>query len=172
VPYLDEDLVGRIRDWITAADAFLFGRGTYTMFAGHWPLVTDPDDPIAARLNGQPKYVVSTTLQQVDWAHSTVLRGDVVEEVTKVKAQPGNELQLHGSATLLRTLMQHDLVDEYRLFIHPIVLGNGNRLFEPGTTPTAMDLVDIKTTSRGVAIHVYRPAGEPHYGAVAPGATV
>ncbi|GLL05942.1 dihydrofolate reductase family protein [Dactylosporangium matsuzakiense] len=172
VPYLDQDLVGMIGDWITAADAFLFGRGTYTMFAGHWPLVTDPDDPIAARLNGQPKYVVSTTLQQVGWAHSTVLRGDVAEEVAKVKEQTGNELQLHGSATLLRTLMQHGLVDEYRLFVHPVVLGNGNRLFEPGTTPTAMDLVDIKTTSRGVAVQVYRPAGEPHYGAVAPGASV
>ena len=98
--------------------------------------------------------------------------GDVVEEVTRLKEQPGNELQVHGSATLIRTLMQHNLIDAYRLFIHPVVLGNGKRLFTIGTTPTALKLVDTKTTSRGVVVHVYEPSGKPEYGVVARGARV
>lgn len=165
VPYLDDDL-GRIAaDWIAAADAFLFGRKTYELFNGHWSRITDPADVLAARLNGQPKYVVSSRLDRLDWQHSTLLRGDVFEGVAKLKRQPGNELQIHGSGTLIQTLMQRELIDEYRLFIHPVVLGNGNRLFGPGTTPTALTLVDIKTTGRGVVVHTYQPAGKPQYGA-------
>src|SRR6266568_7066295 len=115
VPYLDEDLARLVADWIGAADAFLFGRRTYELFAGHWPQVTDPNDPIASRLNGVPKHVVSTSLNRLEWNNSMLLQGDVVEEVAKLKDQPGNELQVHGSGTLIRTLMEHDLIDEYRL---------------------------------------------------------
>jgi dihydrofolate reductase len=172
VPYLDEDLARLVADWIAAADGFLFGRGTYELFAGHWPLVTDPNDAIATRLNSAPKYVVSTTLERAEWNNSTLVHGDVVEEVTRLKEQPGNELQVHGSGTLIRTLMQHNLIDAYRLFIHPVVLGNGKRLFTSGTTPTALKLVDTKTTSRGVVVHAYEPSGKPEYGAVARGARV
>jgi len=118
-------------------------------------------------LNGLPKYVVSATLDRVEWNNSILLHGDVFEEVAELKRQPGNELQVHGSGTLIRTLMEHDLVDEYRLLIHPVVLGNGKRLFADGTTPTALTLIDTKTTSRGVVVHVYQPAGKPEYGSVA-----
>jgi dihydrofolate reductase len=164
VPYLDDDLGRLATGWIAAADAFLFGRRTYELFAGHWAKITDLDDPLASRLNGLPKHVVSRNLGQLAWNNSTLLQGDVVDEVARLKRQPGNELQVHGSGTLIRTLMEHDLIDEYRLFIHPVVLGSGNRLFADGTTPTALELIDTKTTSRGVVVHVYHPSGRPEYG--------
>jgi dihydrofolate reductase len=169
VPYLDEEFSALMTDWMAAADAFLFGRRTYELFVGHWPYVTDPEDVLAAKLNGMPKYVVSKTLDSPQWSNSIVLKGDVAEDVTKLKGQPGNELQVHGSGTLIATLMEHRLIDEYRLFIHPIVLGNGKRLFEPKTTPTALELVETKSTGRGVVVHVYEPSGNPVYGAVAVG---
>lgn len=167
VPYLDEDFARLAAGWMAAADAFLLGRRTYELFAGHWAQITDPDDPLATRLNGLPKHVVSTTLDRVEWNNSMLLRGDVPEEVAKLKRQPGNELQVHGSAALTQTLMQHDLIDEYRLFIHPIVLGNGKHLFAHGTTPTALKLIDTRTTGRGVVVHVYQPSGKPKYGSTA-----
>jgi dihydrofolate reductase len=168
VPYFDEDLDRLTAEWIAAADAFLLGRRTYELFAEYWSQVTDPSDPRATRLNVLPKYVVSTTLDRVQWNNSMLLRGDVAEEVAKLKRQPGSELQVHGSGTLIRTLMEHGLVDEYRLLIHPVVLGNGKRLFAGGTTPAALELIDTKTTSRGVVAHVYQPSGKPEYGSVAP----
>jgi dihydrofolate reductase len=167
VPYFDEDAARLAAHWIAAADAFLLGRRTYELFAEHWSRVTDPNDPFATRLNGLPKHVVSTTLDRVGWNNSMLLHGDVSEEVATLKRQPGNELQVHGSGALVRTLMQYDLVDEYRLFIHPVVLGNGKRLFAEGTTPTALRLIDTKTTSRGVVVQVYQSAGKPKYGSVA-----
>jgi dihydrofolate reductase len=168
VPYLDEDMDRITADWITAADAFLLGRRTYELFAGHWAQITDPTDPRATRLNSLPKFVVSTTLDRVEWNNSMLLRGDVLEEVTELKRQPGNELQVHGSGELVRTLMQHNLVDEYRLLIHPVVLGNGKRLFGDGNTPAALELIDTKTTSSGVVVHIYQPAGKPEFGSVVP----
>jgi dihydrofolate reductase len=121
---------------------------------------------LAARLNGLPKYVVSSSLDRVEWNNSTLLRGDVFSGIAELKRRPGNELQVHGSGTLIQTLMQHDLIDEFRLFIHPVVLGNGRRLFAGGTTPTALQLIDTKTTRRGVVVHIYRPSGTPEYGTV------
>jgi dihydrofolate reductase len=164
VPYFDQDMDRLTADWIAAADAFLFGRRTYELFAEYWPQVTDPADPRATRLNALPKYIASATLDRVQWNNSVLLQGDVAEEVAKLKRQPGNELQVHGSAALVRTLMRHDLVDEYRMLIHPVVLGNGKRLFDAGTTPAALELIDTKTTSRGVVAHMYRPSGKPEYG--------
>jgi dihydrofolate reductase len=168
VPYFDQDLDRLTADWIAAADAFLLGRRTYELFADYWSQVTDPGDPRATRLNALPKYVVSTTLDRVRWNNAILLRGDVAEQVAARKRQPGNELQVHGSAALVRTLMEHDLVDEYRLLIHPVVLGAGQRLFTDGTTPAALELIGTKTTSRGVVGHIYRPSGKPRYGSVAP----
>jgi len=167
VPYLDEGLVRLIADWIATADAFVLGRRTYELFAGHWSQVTDPHDPIATRLNRLPKYVVSSTLDRAGWNNSIIVRGDVIEEIAKLKRLPGNELQVHGSAEVVRVLMEHDLVDEYRLLIHPVVLGNGKRLFADGTTPTGLELVDMRTTSRGVVAHIYKPSGRPEYRRVA-----
>jgi len=169
VPYFDHDLDQLTSDWIAAADAFLLGRRTYELFAEYWSQITDPGDPRATRLNALPKYVASATLDQVPWHNSILLRGDLAEEVAQLKRQPGRELQVHGSADLVRALMAHDLVDEYRLLIHPVVLGNGKRLFAGGTTPAALELTGTATTSRGVVAHIYRPSGRPHYGSVAPG---
>ena len=169
VPYFDRDLDQLTADWITDADAFLLGRRTYELFAEYWSQITDPGDPRATRLNALPKYVASTTLDLVPWHNSILLRGELAYEVAQLKRQPGNELQVHGSADLIRALMAHDLVDEYRLLIHPVVLGNGKRLFADGTTPAALKLTGTTTTSRGVVAHIYRPSGRPHYGSVAPG---
>jgi dihydrofolate reductase len=167
VPYLDPDVDRLTAGWIAAADAFLLGRKTYELFADHWSQITDPGDPRAPRLNALPKYVVSTTLERVPWNNSVLLKGDVAGEVAKLKRQPGNELQVHGSAALIRTLMKHGLVDEYRLLIHPVVLGSGRSLFADGTTADALELIGTKTTSLGVVAHIYLPSGKPEYGSAA-----
>jgi dihydrofolate reductase len=166
VPYADEDMGVFVSEWFAKADAFLFGRRTYEIFASYWPHQTDPNDPVASRLNALPKYVVSTTLEQPDWQPTEVISDDVVEEITKLKQRPGAELQVHGSGALARTLIDNGLVDEYRLWVYPVVLGAGRRLFGDGVTPTAFSLVETRTTRTGVAVHVYRPAGKPTYGTI------
>jgi dihydrofolate reductase len=165
-PFADEDMMRFVVDWIGQADGFLLGRKTYEIFAAHWPRVTDPGDPVARALNTLPKYVVSKTLDRVDWNNSTLIRGDVVEEIRELKRRPGKELQVHGSGGLAQTLIQNDLVDEYRLWSFPVLLGRGKRLFAEGTVPATLKLVDSRTTSTGVAIHTYRRAGEMQYGSV------
>jgi dihydrofolate reductase len=164
VPYADEDMGKAAAGWFAEADAFLLGRRTYEIFAAHWPAVTDPGDPIASRLNGLPKHVASRTLERVSWDGSTLIEGNVAEYVAHLKAKPGRELQVHGSGNLARTLMQHDLIDEYRLLTYPVVLGKGQRLFAEDTKPAALRLIDSTTTSAGVTLNVYLPAGEPTYG--------
>jgi dihydrofolate reductase len=165
-PYADEDMGRIVTDWFAAADAFLLGRRTYEIFAAYWPKVTDENDLVATRLNSLPKYVVSNTLEKVEWNKSALIKGDAVAEIGKLRQQPGRELQVHGSGYLAQTLMAHDLIDEYRLWIYPVVLGNGRRLFKDGSTPAALRLVDTKTTGTGVVIHVYEPAGRPTYGSI------
>lgn len=167
VPYADEDMGRFVVEWFARADAFLLGRKTYEIFAAHWPHVTDEHDPVASKLNSLPKYIASRTLDTVKWNNSTLIEGSVADAVAELKRQPGDELQVHGSGNLAQTLMQHELIDEYRLWIYPVVLGSGRRLFTDGATPTALELVDAKTTSAGVVIHVYRPAGKPTYGSFA-----
>ena len=167
VPYADEGMGEFMDEVFAAADAFLLGRRTYQIFEAHWPKVTDENDPVATKLNTLPKYVASTTLTEVGWHNSTLVT-DVPAEVAQLKKEPGNELQVHGSGSLIRALMQHRLVDEFRLLVFPVVLGGGMRLFEPGTTPTAMTLTGTRTTSNGIAIHTYQAAGEPTYGEVPP----
>jgi dihydrofolate reductase len=167
VPYADADMGRFVADWFAVASGFLLGRKTYQILAAQWPGMTDKNDPVADKLNSLPKYVVSTTLHNAEWNNSTLIKGNVVSEVAKLKRQPGEELQVHGSGELAQTLMDHDLIDEYRLWFHPVVLGRGKRLFKDGSTPAALRLVDIKTTNSGVVVHTYQPAGKPAYGSLA-----
>jgi dihydrofolate reductase len=166
VPYADEDMGRFVVEWFAAADGFLLGRKTYEIFAASWPHVTDEDDPVASKLNRLPKYVASNSLSKMEWNNSTLIKGNVAEEVAKLKRKPGNELQVHGSGDLAQTLIEHNLIDEYRLWQYPVVLGRGKRLFRDGTPPTALSLVDTKTTSTGAAIHVYQPAGAVEHGSI------
>jgi dihydrofolate reductase len=166
VPFADEDMGKLVVEWIGRADGFLLGRKTYEIFAAWWPRATDPSDPVARALNTLPKYVASRTLDKVEWNNSTLLRGDVVEEIKKLQSRPGREIQVHGSGGLAQTLIQNDLVDEYRLWNFPVVLGRGKRLFDEGTVPTTLELVDSRKTGAGVTIHAYRRAGEMQYGTV------
>jgi dihydrofolate reductase len=162
-----DDVMGQlIVDWTLQADALLLGRKTYEIFAGHWPHVGG-DDPVAAKLNSVPKYVASRTLDEVTWNNSTLIQGDVPEAVAGLKTEPGAEIQVTGSGELIQTLMQNDLVDEYRLWVFPVVVGEGKRLFARGTIPGALQLVETKTSSTGVAIHTYERAGGLEYGSFA-----
>jgi len=163
VPYFDPALGQFVSAAFERAAAFLLGRGTYQIFAKHWPRVTDPQDPIATRLNQLPKHVASKTLAQVEWHNSSLVR-DVVPEVTALKGRYPGELQVHGSAGLAQTLLEHDLVDEYHLIFFPILLGSGKRLFGNGTVPAALELQSSRTTDKGVVFSTYRRAGRPSYG--------
>lgn len=164
-PYADDDFGAFITGVFDRAGAFLLGRRTYEIFAGAWPRVTDEDDPIASRLNNLPKYVVSTTLDRADWHNSTIVSGNVAEEVARLKRETDGELQMHGSGTLARSLMADGLVDEFHLLVYPVVLGSGLRLFADGTPPTRFEPAASSVTGSGVAIHTYRTAGLPEYGA-------
>ena len=148
------------------ADAFLFGRRTYELFAGSWGAIEEMRaHPIGVALNETPKYVASTTLTEPRWADTTVLPGDLAAAIGELRAKPGGELQVHGSGALIRWLLENGLVDEMTLLVVPVVLGQGTRLF-PGTGPDiALDLVGARADSKGVTIHVYRPAGRPQYAA-------
>jgi len=167
VPYADEDMGRQVVTWFETADAFLLGRGTYEIFAAHWPRVTDENDPVASRLNRLPKYVATRTLDTAGWAGTTLLTGDAVEQITELKRRPGRDLQVHGSAGLLQTLIAADLVDEYRLFVYPVILGRGKRLFASGAVPATVRHVETTTTGAGVTVHTYRRAGSPTFGSFA-----
>ncbi|MGN9910065.1 dihydrofolate reductase family protein [Phytohabitans sp. LJ34] len=146
------------------ADAFLFGRRTYEIFAGSWGTWDDPgDSPIWTALNTKPKYVTSTTLTDPRWADTTVLSGDLAAAVGDLKAKPGGELQVHGSGALIRWLLDNRLVDEIVLLTYPMVIGQGTRLFPENGPDTALDLVDLRSTSKGLTFQVYRPTGRPRY---------
>ena len=168
VPLFDEATGQFITEIFDKADAFLLGRRTYEIFAGYWPKVTDPTDPVASRLNGLPKYVVSSHLRSADWQNSTIVKGDIAAEVARLKGMPGRELQVHGSGTLARTLLENDLVDEWRLLVFPVIVGAGRRLFPDLGVATGLRVVESRTTPSGVAIHVYQPTGRPEFGEVPP----
>ena len=161
-PVFGETIVGIFAN----ADAFLLGRGTYDIFAAHWPRVTDPADPVATALNSLPKHVASRTRSRFDWNGSQHV-GDVVAEVPALKARYPRELQVHGSWGLAQTLLAHDLIDEYRLLVFPVVLGTGKRLFGSGAVPATLKLVSSRTTGTGTVISVYRRAGSLKTGSFA-----
>ncbi|HSM93265.1 MAG TPA: dihydrofolate reductase family protein [Anaeromyxobacteraceae bacterium] len=163
-PYADDAVFGKVTEGFSDADGFLLGRKTYDIFASYWPKVTDPNDPIAAALNSRPKYVVSRSLERVAWNNSSLIKGDVVAALRTLRAQPGRTVQTWGSTELLQTLMTNDLIDEYRLFVFPVVLGAGKRLFGSGTVPMALRRMEPVTTGESATYYRLERAGKPEYG--------
>jgi len=167
LPLFDDEAEAFLGDVYRRADAFLFGRRTYEIFAGSWGTgswgTNQGSNPISVALNSRPKYVASTTLADPQWADTTVLSGDVAAAVDELRATPGGELQVHGSGSLVRWLLDRSLVDEIILLVYPVVVGQGTRLF-PDTGPdAALDLVGSRATPGGVTIQAYRPVGRPQY---------
>jgi dihydrofolate reductase len=168
VNYWDDLMMQRMTESMARPFDLLLGRKTYEIFAAHWPHVTD--DPMADVLNRATKYVVSTTLDRADWRNTTVIRPgerSIPEQLRRLKAQDGPEIQVHGSGQLIQTLIQHDLVDRYRLMIFPLLLGSGRRLFADGTIPAGLRLVDTLTSTTGVIMATYERAGEVKHGSFA-----
>jgi dihydrofolate reductase len=160
-PYDSKDRQERITELVLASDAFLFGRVTYEMLAGYWPNVKNNDNgdlEVANRLNSSPKYVVSSTLKKAEWNNSAIIKQNVVKEVTTLKQQPGHDIVVFGSATLVESLMDADLVDEYRLLVHPIIMGSGKRAFKDGMATRKLTLGETKTLSSGVMSLCYQRA--------------
>lgn len=165
-PYFD-DMMGQVMtEWVQRGDGLLLGRKTYEIFAAHWPYITG-DDPIAAKFNSVPKHVASRTLDRATWNKSSVIKGDVAKRVSELKREAGGELQVHGSGDLIQTLLKHHLIDEFRLWIFPVLLDTGKRLFVNGTVPARLKLVETQTSTTGVVLQVHQSAGKVEYGSFA-----
>jgi dihydrofolate reductase len=159
-PYWSDEMGEAVGSQMAASDTMLLGRVTYQEFAGYWPQQTNADVEIADYMNNTPKLVVSTTLDGVEeWQNSTLIRGNVAEELARLKRQPGKDIAITGSGTLIRSLLRDGLLDELRLLVHPIVVGSGKRLFVDGTGQHPLKLVDAQTFSTGVLYLTYQPAG-------------
>jgi dihydrofolate reductase len=179
VNYWDEEMGAATAEYFAEPFDLLLGRKTYEIFAAHWPYAGDEareerggtpsgvDDPVATALNAAKKYVASRTLEKVEWNNSTLLEGDVADAVAKLKAEDGPAISVQGSGDLIQTLLEHDLVDEFRIWIFPVVVGSGKRLFGRGAVPGGMELVDSKTSSTGVIMTTYRRAGDIDRGSFA-----
>ncbi|MEU6818026.1 dihydrofolate reductase family protein [Streptomyces sp. NPDC046860] len=163
-PYADDDFGDFVGASFGRAGAFLLGRHTYDIFAGYWPKVTDPANPVAQKLNTLPKYVVSATLEEPEWSGTTVLTGDLGKEVSAVKERTEGEVQIHGSGALVRSLVNLGLIDTLHLLTFPVVLGEGRRLFVEGAVPTRFRHAGGLVTGKGVSIQTYDLAGSPEYG--------
>ncbi|PXY36535.1 dihydrofolate reductase family protein [Prauserella flavalba] len=163
----DHETRALINQTYQRADAFLFGRRTYELFAASWGSLTAQDvpgwEPVVRALNTRPKYVASTTLTDPGWSGTTALSGDLATAVADLKAKPGGELQVHGSGVLTRWLLEHELVDELTLIVIPVILGQGARLFPETGADLALELLESRVDSKGVTIQVFRPAGRPRY---------
>ena len=157
-PYFNDEMGEAVDSQMKAADTMLLGRVTYQEFASYWPQSSD-DAELAAYMNDTPKLVVSTTLDSLDWQNSTLIGGNVVEELTRLKQQPGKNIGITGSGTLVRSLLRDGVLDELRLLVHPIAVGSGKRLFPDGSDQTPLQLVDSKTFSTSVVYLTYQPAG-------------
>jgi dihydrofolate reductase len=157
VNYWDETMDQLMDEFMAGPFDLLLGRKTYEIFAAYWPSAKEPG---ADQLNNAKRYVASRTLNKVDWNNSTLIKGDVAQVIRKIKEQDGPELQVHGSSNLIQTLLKHNLIDEFHLFIYPVVIGKGKRLFDQGTIPSGLKLIDSKTTGKGVILAIYEPAGE------------
>jgi dihydrofolate reductase len=159
--YWDDEIAASMGEVMSKPFDLVLGRKTYEIFAAFWP---QSDDPGAELLNGATKHVASTTLKQLDWENSELIEGDVPEGIRALKEQDGPELQVHGSANLIQTLLEHRLVDEFRLKIYPLVLGKGKRLFDGGTVPAGFELTSSKASPSGVIMVTYRGGAEIRYG--------
>jgi dihydrofolate reductase len=167
VPHFDEEIGAQMDAWFSGAQDFLLGRTTYEVFYASWPKMIS-DDQVSQKLNFNKKYVASRTLSGVEWETAELLQGDVGDAVRKLKAEDGGELQVHGSAGLIQTLLAEDLIDELRLVVFPVVLGQGKRLFGDGTVPRTWRLGTQKTSSTGALMLSYERVGEVETGAVGP----
>jgi dihydrofolate reductase len=157
-PYFSDEMGAAVTAQMDAADAMLLGRVTYQEFAAYWPSAP-ADDPFTARMNETPKYVVSTTLERVAWQNTTLITGDVGAAIAALKRQPGKDIGVTGSATLVRSLLRDGLLDELRLLVHPLVVGGGKRLFAGMGEQVALRLVEAQTLDQGVLSLAYAPAG-------------
>jgi dihydrofolate reductase len=158
-PYFDDVFGEAITTGLTEAGGFVLGRRTWEIFAAYWPTAPVEERSVADPLNTLPKYVASRTLSEpLGWSNSTLIAGDLAEGVRRLKSEPGKDLQLFGSGDLMQTLMGDDLIDEYRLMVHPVVLGSGARLFRDGNPRRPLTLTDSKTSTTGVLMLTYRPA--------------
>lgn len=171
VPYLDARFIQQASDWLDLADGLLLGRRTYEAFARDWPQITDPEDPFTERMNSLPKYVVSNTLVDGGWSPTTVLRGDPARAVAALRARPGRELQIHGSARLGNSLLSAGLVDTLRLVVAPTVIGSGRRLLTHPAEPVGLRLVRQEATASGLLLLAYETTGTAPVGTYE-GATV
>jgi dihydrofolate reductase len=164
VPHFDAATGEFMNSAFENVDAFLLGRRTYDIFAASWPKATDPDDPVASKLNTLPKFVASSSLKDPEWANTTVIEGDVADAVRELKQRDGGELQVHGSGQLVRFLLEQDLLDRLNLLVFPVIVGAGRRLFPESGIATGLALDESRTTPSGVTISVYRPTGRPEFG--------
>jgi dihydrofolate reductase len=158
IPYFSDDLAKYKYDELFGSDALLLGRVTYEGFAAAWPTMEDIEGDFAVRMNTLPKYVASTTLEQAEWNNSTIIRENVPEEVARLKDDAGQDILIGGSGALAQSLLQHDLIDEVRMLVHPIAVGTGKRLFEGTGEPIALKLVDTKSFDSGVVALTYHRA--------------
>jgi len=156
-PYDSPERQTYIQQNINTSDAFLLGRTSYEMLAPYWSAMQNNEMGVAGRLNSAPKYVVSSTLQKADWNNSTILRDNVAQHIQTLKQQPGQNILIMGSGTLVRSLMKSNLIDEYRLLVHPHIMGNGKRFFRDEMTATGLELVNTKTLTHGVIALDYKP---------------
>jgi dihydrofolate reductase len=156
IPFDDEELAKYHTHLLSHSDGVLLGRKTYEMFAAVWPSRSG-ESPVADPINSMAKYVASTTLKDLEWENSHLIEGDVPEGVAKLKQQPGQDLVMYGSDDLMHTLLEHDLIDEYRLWVHPVVLGRGRRFFKDGLERMDLEFVDTTVIPPGVAILRYHP---------------
>jgi dihydrofolate reductase len=158
VNYWDDQMGEVMTEATSKPFAMVLGRKTYDIMAAYWP--TAPEDTGANVLNDAPKYVASRSPRQLEWSNSVLIEGDAAEGLAALKKEDGPELQVHGSANLIQTLLRNNLVDEYRLWVFPVVIGSGKRLFADGTIPAGLTLADSKVSTTGVVMGTYQPAGE------------
>jgi len=157
MPFDSEERRKYIVKTMDACDAILFGRVTYEMLAPYWSVLKNNEDGLADKINSVKKYVVSSTLKKADWNNTTIINGNVAEEIAKLKQMRGGEIHIEGSATLVKSMMEADLIDEYRFLVHPIIIGSGKRFFKDGMNTAGLTVISAESLDKGVVLHCYEP---------------